>query len=166
MPSSLAAVCADPPCLYCCSKTCQKKDWKQRHKHICEFLNAGDGALQIQHKDHAEQRTKLDSMIAMVKGSRDPFDLLLWQLFEDSSTPGESEDAARKMKVVVALHSDYDKRAMMMSSLSILIRADPKMLLQANSPLLVFASVRESQHQVGARARAIESRRNSIHCSS
>ena len=36
-----------------CSKSCQKQDWKQ-HKQICQFLNAGDGAMQVQTDEHVD----------------------------------------------------------------------------------------------------------------
>jgi hypothetical protein len=51
-----------------CSKSCQKKDWKQ-HKQICQFLNVGDGAVQVQSDKHVDRYAGLEEQFEITRRS-------------------------------------------------------------------------------------------------
>jgi hypothetical protein len=62
-----AAASKDVPILCCgacrsavyCSRVCQKEHWKEHSKKICEFLNVGEGAMQVRSVKHTKTASDL-----------------------------------------------------------------------------------------------------------
>jgi hypothetical protein len=126
-----------------CSKSCQKEDWKQ-HKQICQFLNVGDGAVQVltdEHTKNFEMKIKnFEMMKEMLNSTEVNFDanvMRFFKLFTESTLEG-SRAAAREMKEIAARQTKHYQTTMMFQSLSLLMRTDSKKLRWPNSPLRIM----------------------------
>jgi hypothetical protein len=121
-----------------CSKACQKKDWKPRHKQICNLLNVGHGGMQVRNEDHMRR-----SILWMEQFERDKHNLdegkkRFFKLFEESTIEG-SRAAARKMKKYAKRQTKRDQNFLLQHCLYLLVQSsNSEMLSWPNSPLLVL----------------------------
>ena len=123
-----------------CSKSCQKQDWKQ-HKQICQFLNVGDGAVQVRSDVHVDRYTTSEEKFEMVRRSFNEDDKRFFKLFTESTREG-SRAAAREMQKIAARQTPSNQKMLLLYSLFLLMHTDPKKLRWPNSPLrIMFQSV-------------------------
>jgi hypothetical protein len=119
-----------------CSKSCQKKDWKQ-HKQICQFLNVGDGAMQLQTDEQVAEFGKLEEHFQGAERGFDEDMKRFFKLFTESTLEG-SKTAAREMKEIAARQTERTQRSMFYYGLSLLMRTDSEKLRWPNSPLRIM----------------------------
>jgi hypothetical protein len=118
-----------------CSKACQKKDWKPRHKEICKLLNAGHGGMQVRTDAHTSRSIQLNERGERNRGGNSK---QFFKLFQESTLEG-SRAAAQKMKKIAKRRTKHNQKFMLFHSLHLLVRAsNSEMLLWPNSPLLVL----------------------------
>jgi hypothetical protein len=84
-----------------CSKSCQKRDWKKQHEKICQFLNVGDGAVQVQIEDHKDNFENVEEQFQGAERSCDEDGKRFFKLFTESTREG-SRAAALEMKKIAA----------------------------------------------------------------
>jgi hypothetical protein len=124
-----------------CSKACQKKDWKTRHKKICKLLNVGHGDMQLRTEDHTRLSTLMKEQLEAGERSLDEDMKRFFKLFQESTLEG-SRAAARKMDKYAKRQTKRDQSFMLQHSLYLLVRSsNSEMLLWPNSPLLVLLGV-------------------------
>jgi hypothetical protein len=82
-----------------CSRACQRKDWKKRHRKICKFLNVGHGDVQVRTGNHKSQSS-------MVKKEFETAELCLnedgkqfFKLFQESTFEGSRAAALEMMNI-------------------------------------------------------------------
>jgi hypothetical protein len=119
-----------------CSKSCQKADWKQ-HKQICQYLNVGDGAMQVRTDKHVDSYAEEEEQFQAVERSFDEDEKRFFKLFTESTHEG-SLAAAQEMKKIAAQQIQCVQQVMMFYSISILMRTDSKKLRWPNSPLRIM----------------------------
>jgi hypothetical protein len=110
-----------------CSKSCQKKDWKQ-HKQICQFLNVGDGAMQVQTDEHVDGYADSEESFQDTKRSYDEDDKRFFKLFTESTREG-SEAAAREMKKIASQQTKYNQATMLLHSICLLMQVNDLLVL-------------------------------------
>jgi hypothetical protein len=128
--------CSNCQAVQYCSNSCQKADWKQ-HKEICQFLNVGDGAMQVRTDKHVDGYAKLEETFQGAERSFDEDDKRFFKLFTES-THEESLAAAQEMKKIAARHTKLNQKAILFHSLNLLMRTDSKELRWPNSPLRIM----------------------------
>jgi hypothetical protein len=132
-----------------CSKSCQKEDWKQ-HKQICQFLNVGDGAMQVQTDQHTEQYKEVEKGIQGEERNHDEDGKQFFKLFTESTREG-SRDAAREMEKIAARQTKRKQKGMLFHSLQILMHTDSKKLRWPNSPLRIMLRFVDANVRFGAK---------------
>jgi hypothetical protein len=120
-----------------CSKACQRKDWKPRHKKICKLLNVGHGDMQVRDDDHTSGSIKLKEGFETLDGLFEEVDKKFFKLFLES-TEEESRAAAQNMKKLAKRQSQTMQKAYLFHSLHYLTRCDSKKLSWPSSPLLLL----------------------------
>jgi hypothetical protein len=131
-----------------CSKSCQKKDWKQ-HKQICQFLNVGDGAMQVQTDEQIEEFQELEEIFQDEKRSYDEDDKRFFKLFTESRRAG-SRAATREMQKIAARQTKNNQATMLFHSLGLLMRTDSEKLRWPNSPLRILLQFVDANVRWGA----------------
>jgi hypothetical protein len=132
--------CAQCQSALYCSRTCQRKDWKNQHKKICKRLNVGHGDMQVRRKAHEkrfmdmkEGFTESQRSICTQRNMKQFF-----KLFEESTLEGSEVAALEMKKIVKRFHKD-EQKVILYHSLYLLVRSsNSEMLSWPNSPLLVL----------------------------
>jgi hypothetical protein len=119
-----------------CSKSCQKADWKQ-HKQICQFLNVGDGVMQVRTDVHVNAHANVEEIFQGTERTFDEDRKRFFKLFTESTHEG-SRAAAQEMKKIAARQTKRDQKVMFFHSLALLMRTDSKKLRWPNSPLRIM----------------------------
>jgi hypothetical protein len=121
-----------------CSRSCQRKDWKPRHKEICKLLNVGHGDMQVRCDMHTDRVKARQKDFEGLKGSLDEEMKRFFNLFEESEFEG-SRDTAREMMKIAKRQTEDDQKILLFHSLYLLVHTEPsEMLSWPNSPLLVL----------------------------
>jgi hypothetical protein len=131
--------CIECQAVQYCSKSCQKEDWKQ-HKQICQFLNVGDGAVQVRTDEHVEKFEKNIENFEKIEEMLNSTELNVkrfFKLFTESTLEG-SRAAAREMKEIATRETEDNQKVMIIHSISLLMRTDSKKLRWLNSPLRIM----------------------------
>jgi hypothetical protein len=125
-----------------CSRACQRKDWKPRHKQICKLLNKGHGDMQI--RTGAHESICIESKQEFERGERSlnehMYGTRFFKLFTES-TREESEAAAQKMKKVAKRENKYIQKYMLFQSLHLLVHSNTEMLSWPNSTMFDFFNI-------------------------
>jgi hypothetical protein len=132
--------CAQCQSALYCSRTCQRKDWKNRHKKICKRLNVGHGDLQLRSDVHEKRLIEMNEHFEINERGLDKEGNMkqFFKLFQESTLEG-SEAAALDMTEIVKYRSTDNKMFLLFHSLQLLIRcSNSEMLSWPNSPLLVL----------------------------
>jgi hypothetical protein len=120
-----------------CSRTCQRIDWKKRHKKVCKLLNVGHGGMQVRTDEHTTRKIELKRDFEERGRSLDEDTKRFFKLFQDSTFG--SRVAAQKMKKIAKRQSKNNQKFLLYHSLQFLSRSsDSEMLSWPNSPLLVM----------------------------
>jgi hypothetical protein len=122
---------------YCCSRACQRIDWKKRHRGICKLLNVGYGDMQVRTEEHTSRQIELNEQFETNQRSLDDDDKKFFKLFEESTFEG-SRAAARKMKQIAKRKTKHNQTFLLFHSVGFLLFSDSEMLSWPNSPLLVL----------------------------
>jgi hypothetical protein len=120
-----------------CSRTCQRKDWKEQHKRICKRLNVGHGDMQLRTEFHTSQCDYFKEEFETNEQIHDEDMKEFFKLFQESKFEG-SRAAALEMKKIATRQTEDNRRFLLFHSLYFLIRSDSEMLSWPNSPLLVL----------------------------
>jgi hypothetical protein len=131
------AVCQSA--LYC-SKACQRKDWRERHKRICKLLNVGHGDMQVWSAMHTQRSISLKEQSERIERSLAKDMKRFFKLFEKSTFEG-SQAAARKMRKIAERQIKPNQKVLLFYSFCFLVWSDSEMLSWPNSPLLVFLQI-------------------------
>jgi hypothetical protein len=121
-----------------CSKACQRKDWKPRHKKLCKLLNVGHGGMQLRTETHTRLSTIWKEQFE--EGERRLTEDMkrFFKLFQESTLEG-SQAAALKMKKIAKRQNKRNQKYLLFYSLKALVRfSNSEMLSWPNSPLLVL----------------------------
>jgi hypothetical protein len=145
MSKSCCFTCKAQAVLKCCSKcqavqycfkSCQTKDWKQ-HKEICQFLNVGDGAMQVRTDDHVNRYAHIEEGFQRSERSFNEDDKRFFKLFTES-TREKSRAAVREMQEIAARQTKHHHKFLLLCTLSLLMHTDSKKLRWPNSPLRIM----------------------------
>jgi hypothetical protein len=130
--------CAQCQSALYCSRTCQRKDWKNQHKKICKRLNVGHGDLQLRSQVHESGFMQIKEQFETNEHSFPANMKKFFKLFQESTLEG-SEAAALEMKKIVKRFNKEEQKFLTYHSLYFLVRcSNSEMLLWPNSPLLVL----------------------------
>jgi hypothetical protein len=121
-----------------CSRTCQRKDWKPRHKEICKLINVGHGDMQVRCGRHTEGMKARQEAFEKIQGFFGEEIKRFFKLFDESTFEG-SRAAAREMKKIVKRQPEDHQKLLLFHSLYFLVHFNhSEMLSWPNSPLLVL----------------------------
>jgi hypothetical protein len=128
--------CSKCEAVHYCSKSCQKEDWKE-HKQICQFLNVGDGAMQVQTDENLVGFEKSEEVFQDNDRRLHEDGKRFFKLFTESTLNG-GKAAAREMKKIAARQSQRIQKLLLFHSISLLMSTDSKKLRWPNCPLRIM----------------------------
>jgi hypothetical protein len=101
--------CAQCQSAVYCSITCQRKDWRTQHKHICKLLNVGRGDMQVRTDNHTSRSINMKEQFEVRERSLDNDQKLFFKLFQESTFEG-SQAAPRKMKKFAKRQTKHNRK--------------------------------------------------------
>jgi hypothetical protein len=146
--------CAQCQSALYCSRTCQRKDWKNRHKKICKRLNVGHGDMQLRSDDHEKRLIEMNEHFEInerfldkhCEGDMKQF----FKLFLESTLEGSEAAALEMKKIVQSFQYKDQQKFLLFHGLHLLIRcSNSEMLSWPNSPLLVILQFVDPSIQSG-----------------
>jgi hypothetical protein len=132
-----------------CSRACQRKDWKKRHRKICKFLNVGHGDMQVCTEVHEGRSIHAKKRLEREKLDLDEDGKQFFKLFQESAFEG-SQAAALEMMNIAKRHTKGYQKFLLFYSLNFLVHfSNSEMLSWPNSPLLVLLQLVDSNELAG-----------------
>jgi hypothetical protein len=132
-----------------CSKACQKKDWRPRHKRICKLLSVGHGGMQVRNEIHTSRQIAVKEKFERNEQNLHEGMKGFFKLFQES-TFGGSRVAALEMEDIAKRQTKDVQTWLLFHSFHYLVRSsNSEKLSWPNSPLLVLLQIVDPNVLVG-----------------
>jgi hypothetical protein len=136
-PDVMLQYCAACQSAMYCSRACQRKDWKKRHRGIYKLLNVGHGDMQVRTEEHTRRSLYYKERFEEGELNFNEDMKRFFKLFKESTFEG-SRAATRKMKKVTRRQTKLNQNGMIHRMQFLVRSSNSEMLSWRNSPLLVM----------------------------